>query len=126
MSTPMHWEDLGLTDTTETSGRAHTEQPKPVPNAQPSVWDLVIADMHARDILGRERYGCPVQPLNGRKSVRDAYEESKDQTVYLRQLMEELKLLASDLRTVADNIDYDVRAGELLDAVFTQYQGLLG
>lgn len=102
------------------------DQPPPTANAGPSVWDLVIADMKARDALGRERYGCPVQPLNGRKSLRDAYEEAQDQTVYLRQVMEELKLLAADLRRVADNIDYDRQAGTLLDAVFVRYETLLG
>lgn len=41
-------------------------QPDPTPNASTPVWTLVIADMQARDHLGRERYGTPLQAHNGR------------------------------------------------------------
>ena len=61
-----------------------TEQPEPVPNDGPAVWDLVMADMHARDVLGRERYGTRLQPDNGRDHLVDAYQELLDAAVYLR------------------------------------------
>lgn len=61
------------------------EQPAPTPNDQPAVWDLVLADMHARDAVGRERYGTPLQPHNGRDALKDAYAEALDLCVYLRQ-----------------------------------------
>lgn len=66
-----------------------TEQPPPIPNDKPATWDLVVTDMRARDAVGRERYGTPLQPGNGRNSLRDAYEEALDLCVYLRNALEE-------------------------------------
>lgn len=60
-------------------------QPDPTPTDEQPVWEMVIADMHARDHVGRERYGTPLQVSNGRDSLTDAYEEALDLTVYLRQ-----------------------------------------
>jgi hypothetical protein len=65
------------------------DQPPPVPNDDVASWDLVIADMRERDQVGRERYGTPLQPGNGRDSLVDAYQESLDQVVYLRNRIEE-------------------------------------
>lgn len=65
------------------------EQPAPIPRDTTPIWDLVIADMHARDHLGRARYGTPLQAHNGRDALRDAYEEALDLAVYLRQLIDE-------------------------------------
>lgn len=60
-------------------------EPDPVPNDQPAVWDLVLDDMKERDALGRQRYGTPLQPRNGRKPLRDLYQELLDAVVYVRQ-----------------------------------------
>ena len=68
---------------------SHQEQPAPVANDKPAVWPLVVADMQARDTLGRDWYGVPLQPHNGRDALRDAYEESLDLVAYLRQAMYE-------------------------------------
>ena len=65
-------------------------QPAPTPNDSVPIWELVIADMQARDQLGRERYGTPLQAHNGRNALQDAYEEALDMAVYLRQAIEEL------------------------------------
>ena len=81
------------------------EQPAPIPNTGPDIWPLVMADMkawlnlpdshallidmEARDRLGRQRYGTPLQAHNGRDALRDAYEEALDLCVYLRQAKEE-------------------------------------
>jgi hypothetical protein len=64
-------------------------QPPPEPNASRPIWDLVIADMRARDNVGRERYGTPLQMNNGRDALVDAYQEALDLCVYLRQAIEE-------------------------------------
>ena len=64
--------------------KTEPEQPAPVPNSAPPVWPLVMVDMAGRDKLGRERYGTPLQPHNGRDTLRDAYEEALDLAVYLR------------------------------------------
>lgn len=61
------------------------KQPKPIPNLNPAVWDLVINDMGARDRTGRESYGVPLQADNGRDALVDAYAEALDLCVYLRQ-----------------------------------------
>ena len=66
------------------AGLAAREQPAPVKNTGPAVWDLVIADMKQRDELGRRRYGTPLQPNNGRDMLLDAMEEALDLCAYLR------------------------------------------
>lgn len=53
------------------------------------MWDLVVGDMHARDILGESRYGVRLRANNGRDALLDAYEECLDMAVYLRQAMYE-------------------------------------
>lgn len=68
---------------------ADDEQPEPRPTTGRPVWELVVEDMHARDRLGRRRYGVPLQAGNGRDALRDAYEEALDLVVYLRQAIEE-------------------------------------
>lgn len=65
------------------------DQPPPAANGQPPVWDLVIADMRDRDRVGRERYGTPLQPHNGRDPLVDAYQEALDLAAYLRQAIAE-------------------------------------
>jgi hypothetical protein len=65
------------------------EQPAPKPNDKRPTWELVIEDMRERDRLGRERYGTPLQPDNGRDSLVDAYHEALDLCVYLKNAIEE-------------------------------------
>ena len=64
-------------------------QPAPEPNGNRPVWELVIEDMQARDHVGRQRYGVPLQANNGRDALVDAYQEALDLVVYLRQVLEE-------------------------------------
>lgn len=65
------------------------DQPKPILNSETPVWDLVQKDMADRDCAGREKYGVPLQPHNGRNALQDAYEEALDLVVYLRQAIYE-------------------------------------
>lgn len=65
------------------------DQPPPVANTSRPIWDLVVEDMQARDHVGRERYGTPLQAGNGRDALVDAYQEALDLVVYLRQAIEE-------------------------------------
>ncbi len=81
------------------------EQPAPVPNDLPAVWSLVIADMQARDQIGRQRYGTPLQPFNCRDALRDAYEEALDLACYLRCAMYERD--AKNPPPVADRAAFD-------------------
>lgn len=88
------------------------DQPPPAPQGdRPAMWPLVIADykqnlddpgspgeidafvvadMEARDKLGRDRYGTPLTAHNGRNQLVDAYQEALDLVVYLRAAIEEL------------------------------------
>lgn len=73
------------------------EQPAPVATDEQPVWEMVIEDMKARDQLGRERYGQPLQVTNGRDAYRDHYEELLDAVVYGKQVMiQRDKLLAEN------------------------------
>lgn len=65
------------------------DQPLPVPNGQPDVQSMVIADVTARREVGIQRYGTALQPNNGRDALRDAYEEALDLACYLRQIIAE-------------------------------------
>lgn len=77
-----------------------TDQPSPKPNDSTPVWDLVVKDMGDRDRVGRERYGAPLQPFNGRSAKVDAYQEVLDAAVYLRQDLEEVDRLEARLEEV--------------------------
>lgn len=68
--------------------KKNDSQPAPIPTDETPIWDLVIADMHARDAEGRRRYGTPLQSSNGRDMLKDAYEEVLDLAVYLRGELE--------------------------------------
>ena len=73
------------------------DQPAPLPTDEQPVWEMVIEDMKARDHLGRERYGQPLQVSNGRDAYRDHYEELLDAVVYGKQVMiQRDKLLAEN------------------------------
>lgn len=65
------------------------DQPLPVPNGQPDVQSMVIADIGTRRQVGISRYGTALQPHNGRDALRDAYEEALDLAMYLRQAIAE-------------------------------------
>jgi len=109
-------------------------QPAPKPNDGPIVWELVIADatvefdptferarnadgvtafliedMRRRDRLGRERYGTPLQPNNGRDPLRDWYEEILDGCAYGRQALEEGRTEAEEGYIAALNLAFDLR-----------------
>jgi hypothetical protein len=64
-------------------------QPPPRASDRPEVHALVVADLEARDRLGRASYGVPLQPHNGRDFLLDAYQEALDLVKYLRGLLSE-------------------------------------
>ena len=66
-----------------------TDQPDPVHNDSVSIHDLVIVDIAQRKQFGLDKYGTYLQAGNGRKSLRDAYEEVLDAACYIRTLIEE-------------------------------------
>jgi hypothetical protein len=82
----------------------HEEQQRPTPNGSVHIHDLVSQDHQDRKALGTERYGTPLQADNGRDALRDAYEESLDLSVYLRQAMEERNIQLASLRERLENV----------------------
>jgi hypothetical protein len=67
-------------------------EPAPIPNNNPAIVDLVIADMLRRKALGIKEYKVPLQAGNGRDPQQDRYDELIDAIFYLKQEMEENKL----------------------------------
>jgi len=74
---------------TEKNQYSATEQPEPVKNNLPAVWDLVMKDIRDRDQMGLEKYKTRLQPFNGRDAMTDCYQEALDLVVYFRQLLYE-------------------------------------
>ncbi len=64
-------------------------QPDPHSEDEREVWAEVVKDMHARDLMGREKYKIPLRPHNGRDPLLDAYQEALDLCVYLKQALME-------------------------------------
>ena len=92
------WQTGGPPSNPTTTRRrpATGDQPPPMKNEHPAVWDLVVADMNARDAHGQRFYGTRLQPHNGRDGIRDAYEEALDTAVYLKQATVERDGLLSE------------------------------
>lgn len=113
-----------------------TDQPPPVANGTPPLWERVVAkwragvqvpapqnsivvraielDMLERDQIGRERYGVPLQAHNGRDPLVDAYQEALDLRVYLEQATVEGRVdkdRADRLTALANQILFVLREG---------------
>ena len=88
------------------------EQADPTHNDSEPIWDLVIRDMLDRKQAGLERYGTFLQAFNGRSAILDAYQESLDQAVYLRQMFEEWKVVARVLDAAVNFVNYSDEQGK--------------
>lgn len=74
----------------ENKGHADSTQPKPARSEwSASVTDAVIADMNERRERGIKKYGTELLTFNGRDALLDAYQESLDTTMYLKQALME-------------------------------------
>jgi len=115
------------------------QQDAPIPNDKPAVWDLVLADLgrinlpypqqqyikqllivdiKRRDQAGEKKYGVRLQPCNGRNALVDAYEESLDAIVYMRQELEELTIANSLIITN----ERTTQQAYILETYFTQIE----
>jgi len=54
-----------------------------------TIFDLVRADLEARDRVGWAQHHRPLLANDGRDSLREAYEEALDLVVYLRKALAE-------------------------------------
>ena len=98
-------------------------EPPPVPNNAKPIWELVIDDMRDRDRIGREKYGTPLQANNGRCPLTDAYQESLDQSAYLRQAIVEAAALRSELAAVRADLAEAVAALNRTSEALSQANG---
>lgn len=64
------------------------DQPPPLPSSG-DIWALVMSDMADRRNVGIERYSTPLQAMNGRDALVDAYQEALDLVAYVRQEIEQ-------------------------------------
>lgn len=83
-------------------------QPKPNPNEEAFVYDLVIKDIGDRVNVGKKEYGTSLQPFNGRSALVDLYQELIDASLYIRQKIEEddqLLTLIDDISILKDRGD---------------------
>lgn len=69
------------------------DQPLPTPNEYGDIQSMVIDDIGKRRSVGIERYGTALQPFNGRKTLRDIYEELLDAACYVKQRLVEEDLV---------------------------------
>lgn len=67
---------------------ATTSQSRPTGNGA-DITDLVVGDLVTRREAGIKKYGQPLRAFNGRSAAIDAYQESLDLVMYLRQLATE-------------------------------------
>lgn len=68
---------------------AATPEPPPTGGTGPSIHHLVMADLYERKQFGLRKYKTLLRANNGRDALMDAYQESLDMAVYLRQAIAE-------------------------------------
>lgn len=74
----------------ENKGHTDSTQPKPERSAvSQSVTDAVMTDMVLRRETGIRKYGVELLSFNGRDALLEAYQESLDLTMYLKQALME-------------------------------------
>lgn len=78
------------------------QQPTPTTSNRASAHDLVIADLNERKAMGLKKYNTLLQPMNGRDSLVDAYQEVLDLAAYLRNEIAERQELRAEIRRLLD------------------------
>jgi hypothetical protein len=92
---------MGDTTDFDRTDRPWTAQPPPVERAEMASMhelvaediDALAADMRARGTYGYRKYGQRLTVGNGRDPLCDLYDELLDALVYLRQHLEERRLM---------------------------------
>jgi hypothetical protein len=75
-------------------------QEAPSESDDPSIPQLIIKDMIEREQHGIAKYGQPVKARNGRDPLVDAYQETLDQLVYIRQEIELRKIREAEIMEI--------------------------
>ena len=63
---------------------------------------LVMQDLAERALEGTKKYGEPLKAFNSRSAPIDALQEVYDLAMYLRQDVEERKIIASEVAKIAE------------------------
>ena len=87
--------------------------------------DLIVGDLFERKQHGIQKYGKPLIAHNGRNSIKDAYEEALDLSVYLRQALAESQTSFMQARTIMRNAFADRRDGEVYSVYISNIAMLL-
>lgn len=97
----------------EQGGPGSKAEPAPISILDDTaVWPMVIQDMLERDAMGRAKYGRPLHGFNGRRAIVDAFQESLDLVVYLRQKVFEDEGLDAIIRSALASLE----AGDIQSA----------
>ena len=106
--------------------------PRRAPSVHPAeVFPALLADIHARNLVGQQVYRQELTTFNGRDALREAYEEAIDMTVYLKQALMEREAMAGiapqpaseDLRV--DQIEGDIETlSRQFNAIHVGVKGL--
>lgn len=66
------------------------EEPKPISRPDlTSIVELVLTDLKEKTNAGEIKYGAKLTAFNGRRPLRDLYQELIDAVLYIRQEIEE-------------------------------------
>jgi hypothetical protein len=71
-------------------------------------WRRVIEDAKARNEMGKRKYGRALTAMNGRDALLDAYEESLDLTVYLKQERDRREHCSQQILEFLDMLDVEI------------------
>jgi hypothetical protein len=80
--------ELKMSRENERLNPAAPPEPPPTGNGQPVITEL-IRDLLDRDKMGTKKYGTTLRANNGRDALMDAYQESCDLCMYLKQAIME-------------------------------------
>lgn len=82
-----------------------TTEPQPAPTGNGrDVTDMVLDDLKVRREAGTKKYGTSLRTNNGRNPLVDAYQETLDLALYLRQAIEDIRHTNASCLTTSNKI----------------------
>lgn len=81
------------------------------------ILNMVITDLTNRSIEGVKKYGEPLKAFNSRSAPVDALQEVYDLAMYLRQDVEERKLMAAQLVALANGMEMSVGVKDAIKTI---------
>ena len=90
-------------ETSDMKAEATVVQATPKGEGRPII-GLVMQDLTERALEGTKKYGEPLKAFNSRSAPIDALQEVYDLAMYLRQDVEERKVIAAEVAKIADSL----------------------